>query len=243
MKPTYRQSQIVNYFTCPKKFGLSMVESLTRSRAMEDGLLFESLVFGVSKDDSELATHRKRQATTFDVIKEAADITKKYFGKGEPFYKMELPGSRYNLQGEADFIGKVLFGQEYIRCIADLKYAGDLDKIWRYKDKKHDFLQAVMYPYLFLKLTGELLPFVYYVVEAKHELGTAPLIRQIMVEPTEQDFVWLESVIETVHDDIFRSPNAEACIVRGIRCPFLEKCGTGRDLLAPIQKIKFSDLG
>ena len=45
-KPIYHQSNIVNYFKCPRKFELSLEHDIKTSKVMDDGNLFEGLVYG-----------------------------------------------------------------------------------------------------------------------------------------------------------------------------------------------------
>jgi len=242
MKPTYRQSNLVHYFDCPKRFHLSMQHKMEQSSAMEDGLLFESLVFGVEKEEKAGETQRKRRQSTVDVIEDAARYIKKnFFLQGTPFVKMTHECKDYILQGEADFIGTVDVDGEEMYAIADLKYTGDIERLWNKKHAKHEYFQAVMYPYLHYQTVGEILPFVYFVVESKHTIGTKPIVKKIVVKPSLESFDWLLEEIDKIHGDVLLESNLGACIDRSWRCPFLENCESGRRRIAPTMRCEFMD--
>jgi len=230
----YRSSNISHYFYCPKAYKLSLEYQKEQSEAMREGLLFEGYVFGKFKEDNEKELIGRKRPDTINLIKQKADLVKPLFIKGEPFRKLLLKTSDYTISGEADYVGTTLFQGKGIECIADLKFTGNM-KVWDdliSLARKEDFIQAFIYPYLFYKETGKVLPFIYCVIENNFD---NPLIKQIKFNTSIADFKWVSEMIETIHQDDFYYSNANygTCVSGKYgRCSYLEHCNEGRNFIA-----------
>ena len=244
-KPVYRQSEIVNFFECPKRFHLSRQFQQKATPAMDEGLLIEGLIFGFKDEaEKERIVGRKRDSTlaSYDQIVKAI---KPYFVEGQSFVKMRYEGPEWVLEGEADFIGTIQTIKGPIRAIGDLKFTKNIARIWDGKSSKREYLQSVFYPFIWWKTTGELLPFVYNVVENEKDLpaDVPPLVRQIFFMPTVREFEWVETLINTVNDALFYEPNVNACYggqFGNVRCPYLYFCTEGRKLIESSYEIDFN---
>ena len=249
-KPIIRQSGINNYFTyCPHAYALSQNPEVkakmeaNKSDAMIEGLLMEGYVFKKFKEDNEVELIGGKRKPTIDKIKGYADLVIPIFIEGDPFVLMRYEVDNWILQGEADYIGQILFDGQPLRCIADLKFTKNIQETWNNKMYKRDFIQACTYVYLHFKLTGELLPFVYLLVENKYE---TPLIKYAYFEVKESDFTWIEGLIGEVVHDLFKYPvtTDTTCTKKWgrERCRFLEYCPFGQDFIAGTRKVIFSNL-
>jgi len=239
-KKIFRTSYIKNYFTCPHKYLLSTQYELEQSDAMREGLLFEGYVFDKFKDNNEKELIGRKKEQTINDIKEKADMVRPAFVGGEAFRKLEYDNGKYILQGEADFIGTILYKNAGLEAIADLKFTGDIS-IWN-EANFEQFMQAVTYPYLYFKETGKILPFVYFIIESKYK---DPLIKVIKVNVTEDDFALLEEKLNAIFLDDFypANPNYGTCIQgKWGRCNYLEHCPAGREFIAQSVELNFSDI-
>lgn len=245
-KPVYRQSQIYNFFDCPYKFILSREHDMPSTGAMDDGRLFEAMVLGAkSEQEMDELIGRKRKST-LEIYESFISHVKPIFGEGIAYKKMQSDEGEWILQGEADFIGTVtLYGKTY-RTIADLKFTGSISKIWAEKDQPKDFLQAPIYQYLWFRLTGELLPFTYIVVENKKDFPTnaAPYIKVHILMPSENGIKWAINTIQKIHDLKNFQPNFNSCETGYYKsqCKFLPYCKHGRSVLERPVEIDFDDL-
>ena len=83
VRPTFRQSNLVHYFTCPKKYDLATKHDFKQSEAMREGLIFETFVFGHKKDaninDFEKNVIGRKKADTIEGIRHHAEEVKYYF--------------------------------------------------------------------------------------------------------------------------------------------------------------------
>lgn len=244
VKPNYRSSYIVNYFSCPQKYEQSLKHPLEQNDAMREGLLFEGYVFDKFKENNEADLIGRKKPATIDAIKSKAAFVKPLFLGGEPFKKLFLDTPEYTISGEMDYIGTVMYEGKPVRAIADLKFTGNI-KIWDEllsENRKENFIQSILYPYLHFKTTGELLPFVYFVVENNYD---NPLIKTIRIDCTEKDFEYIVDVINKIHNDDFFYANAGygTCVNGKFgRCDFLEFCQAGRGFLADPIQIDFKHL-
>lgn len=202
---------------------------------------------------------------TVQPIKDRAKLIKPFFVKGESFVSLFVE-EKYKfmngLAGEADFIGEVLIedwliedqgselheinGKKYIkkRVIADLKDTANIHKSYSYLNSKKDILQAVMYPYLWYRMTGELLDFVYMVCENNFKENL--LMKQIYVPTVVENFEWLIRTIQAIDNDIVKMaiPATWTCIKNqwGRNCDYIEFCEHGRDLIGQSVKKDFQFL-
>lgn len=246
VKPTYRQSQIYNYFSCPYRFELSRKHEMPCTAAMKDGRLYEAMVLG-AKDDSEYQElfAGKRPKTMEAYERSVADI-KRIFGQGEPYKKMTMETPHWILQGEADFVGTVtILGKTY-RTIADLKFTGNISKVWMEKTEKKDFLQAPFYQLLWYRLTGELLPFTYITVANDKGLpdGVSPIMKPYILMPNEKSLDWVISLVDSIHGQSEYFPNMNACedgFYRS-RCKYLDFCKYGRSTIECPVEVDFEEL-
>lgn len=244
-KPVYRQSEIVNFFDCPKKFSLSRQFDQKSSAAMDEGLLIEGLVFGF-KDESEKnrIIGRKREST-LESYSQIVNAIKPHFVEGQAYVKIRYEGPHWILEGEIDYLGLLKTLKGVLRGIGDLKFTKRIDRIWDSKSRKQDFIQAAFYPFIIWKTTGEILPFVYFLFENEKDmpLDAAPISRQIFFMPDAQVFEWVESLINTVHNTIFFDANPNACSggqFLNVRCPYLHFCSEGRRTIESGYEINFN---
>jgi len=241
--PCYRQSQIYNYYACPYAFNLSRKFSIKTTPAMEFGLLFEGYLFGFKDNVDQAGIEKGKLKKTIEKIKSHADFLRPYFISGESHVRNQYDDIDYSISGEFDYIGEAIVNGQNIRGIFDIKYTADINKIWESKEYKNDFLQAYVYPYIHLKLTGELLPFVYFVCENKYD--------QLLYKTYEfhmkiSDMEWIERYIKMIHDDPINHPNINSCLNQGDykneRCKYMEFCEFGRSLLSGNKIMNTEDL-
>jgi hypothetical protein len=246
-KIALRQSHLKHYFDCPKKFGLSLVYPIDESKdALREGCLFEGFLFGFKGDKDLDDLIGKKKDITIDRIKAHAEQVKaaNFFSEdGEKFCKRSLEGDSYTLNGEYDYVGIMpSFGGD--KFIADLKYTGDLIRIWESALEnlnKKQFFQSVVYPYIEWRLTGQILPFIYIIVENKYDQA---IIKTIKVTSTIADFMELEAMLTIIGNSSFLKANEFACVSNfgRSRCEYLEHCPVGRYQVGQPLEIYFSDL-
>lgn len=252
----YHATNLAYYEECPYKFELSLTNKAFKvTKPMQMGLLLEGYLFGfkgkpgyTEKDIRGVNENGKggMRKETLQPIKDLAKQLKKYIGSGQPFVKMKIT-KRYNMMkgiaGEADFVGNVNIPGIKKRVILDLKFIGDIYFGWK-GTKKTDYLQAVIYPYLWYKKHGELLDFVYMLVDSRFDNA---LVRFIHFETTLENFKWLEDYLKKIDSDISRVPVAsyETCIKNKYKqpCQFLSVCKAGREFIAgQTETINFNEL-
>lgn len=243
----YRQSNLKNYFTCPRKFLLSMQHDFGEpSMAMRQGLIFENLVLGnkANHDEAEFKKNVIGRITpaTLETIRNHADTTKAELGEGIPFVDLAYQMNHaVLLTGEADFIGMVLVEDKVIRAIVDLKYTGDLIGNWSGTERS-DYLQAFQYMYIWERMTGERLPFVYKLVDNSADEA---MIKTLVINPTDEDFQWFEGFIKGVSEDIYFEPceEPETCLGWKGRqkCQYLRHCPYGTNLVFGTKYLSFNN--
>lgn len=187
-------------------------------------------------------------------IKKRAGFVRQFFDNGKPFVKLEYDGNFRNgkLKGEADFIGEVWVdvglldvGNEETRqfhellprmakrrVIADLKDTGEIFYRWNFITKQTQVIQSILYPYIWFKMTGELVDFLYFVVWNKSE----NIIKQIYFKTTMATIELAESLIAQLENDLLKRPrcNAQNCLKGEYNspCEYISFCEDGRDLIA-----------
>lgn len=268
-KPTFSPSRLGHYLRCPRAFELSREEDANISdstlAAMREGNLFEGYVFGFKPTQNETELIGRKKKETIDVIKGHAKTVKPTFLGGEPYKFVSIETERsgkmpgYIVRGECDFVGEI--DADYLReislanfservmgkCIVDLKYTGDVSRVWDFKNAKEEYLQSVFYPYIWWKNTGELLPFVYIVVDSRYK---TPIVRAIEMKVTIEDFTnFVEPLLAKVAQHTQRAfmeakPSREACLgdYGGSQCWFLEYCEYGRRLIGGWKEFEFASL-
>lgn len=245
-KSVYRQSNLVHLFDCPRKYQLSTKYDRKQTPAMMDGIFFESLVLGQKPD--QVVDAPKKRASTIESYERIVEHVKSVFVEGLPYRRYKHETEDWILQGEADFVGEVMFCGEKIRCIADLKFTSSIDKIWQEKTHKKEFLQSAVYQYLHLKETGEQLPFVYFVVENIKDLpaDAQPIMAPYMIEIIDERFLieWVEALIKRAHPNQIFDVNPLACFSGpfGTRCPYFLYCQPGRHQIEYGCRFSFEDL-
>lgn len=248
------QSNLKNYFSCPKKFFLSLnfqpeLKPSTQN-VMREGRIFESLVFGEKLGTKMEDLIGKKKTETIEKINEIAKKVIPIFKSGEKYVDLKFEEENYVLAGEADYIGEVEytneFGKRYKfnKCIADLKKTGDIPRLWDHKYSKDEYLQAIMYVYIYFKMFGEILPFVYIVVEDTYK-DPIILCRPIIIKET--DFKdWYLPFINKVIDDMFYEAEATEtnCVKgdHGARCWYLPLCKQGRSFIGKLDVVEFKSL-
>ena len=249
-----RSSSIVHYPTCPHKFTLSRLywDDLPKTDAMREGLLFEFYVQGMKHNTSQTAQEYekeligKKRKSTINHIKKLAEITRQNLADEnvQTFIEYVIErGDGDPMKCEIDRIGGVYHDGKWIRAIIDLKKTSNIETIWNQKQSRFDFLQAVVYPYCHYKKTGEHLPFVYVITEDSFDV---PLIKTIKVTTTLDDFEWLEDIMQTIDDDIFKEPvvSRETCYsFRGFgKCRYFQQCQAAKDFFSRTENINFEEL-
>ena len=185
------------------------------------------------------------------------DIYEKPKLTGQAFKFMSYDAGNYIIRGEADYFGLVnptaaanlvldLSVEDTIGnrpLYVDLKYTGDISRTWDFNSVKEDYLQSVFYPYLHYKQTGEIVNFMYVVVESQYKY---PVVRFIFVEVDSAAFDYVEELVEKVNRDMFFRPQADKLTCLGgmgqARCWFLDYCQFGRAVLGGVKNLKFSEL-
>ena len=243
MKPQYHQSKLKHYYSCPKMFALSQEHEPEfgpgTEMVMREGQLFEGYALGFKDDKNEKELIGRKKPETIQFIKNQAEYVKTIFVKGDSYEKLQHEMPEYLLVGEADHVGQLDWdiikrihpsAMPEGKTINDLKYTGDIQRVWWEKRNFADYLQALMYVGIHFLNTGELLPFIYIVVENTY---VPPIIRIEKVFIMDSDIkTKLIPFINKVHNDLFCSPFAslESCIGgknKG-RCWFLQHCLEGR---------------
>ena len=176
---------------------------------------------------------------------------------GNPYLKLSYETPGFIIRGEADYFGEINLDAlvsatldfeilEHVRpgkMFIDLKYTGDISRVWDFNVAKEDYLQAVFYPYMHWKKTGEIVDFAYVVVE---NMYSVPIMRFIYMQITQEDFDYVERLIELVHNDFLFLPDASKVNCLGSygtgRCWFMPYCEHGRRIVGGLRKFNFSDL-
>jgi len=240
----FSPSSVANYLTCPQKFKLSKEHRIQLdSTAVRDGNLFEGYVLGFESEGekSQKILEGRKKAESLDFLKNQASYLKDVFTEGESQKYIEYSNGIWNLRGIQDWIGNInieklseLCGYElpfYLQNgIFDLKYTNNVQKIWNGKDEPEELLQSICYPYIMYKITGEILPFCYIIVDSQFQ---KPIVRVMYVEATENDFRFIESLLNDLSNDCFYLPNVGENTCGGekhsqSRCPYAEFCEYGR---------------
>ncbi len=263
MRKEYHQSTLKLYPRCPASFKMSMdgikpAIPPNTQKLMDEGSLFEGYLFGFKEDKDETSLYGRRQPATIAKLKAQlktqADYVRPLFMQPENSYvDLKYKADEYNFKGEADNIGVLnwKFLSDYTgqifnntgKSINDLKKTGDIKYGWGYQQKRTDLLQAIEYVYIHFKNTGEILPFVFIVIEDKY---IKPIIKIKKVFIQDTDFEWFESFVDEIHNDLFYTacPGYESCEggKGGSRCWFLEQCQAGRNYIGQTEIVEFGSL-
>ena len=266
---TIRQYMLNNYLLCPRLFKLCQEFETKQTEAMLKGKIFEGLLLGFKDEkeekelcytkDKKLKDKKKKDGTIIPgeikkgVLKEPvkhyielAEKLKHLFINGEHHKRLFIPyNEEYQLSFEPDYVGDFLIEHtgEIVHARIDIKLTGDINKIWDYKANKEDYFQAVSYTWAGWKITGEILPFYYMVIE-DNDFET-PVYRLIEMVITPSDLQWFENLCDTALNDIFLEPNCNHCLGTGKfdpRCRLISRCDHGRNLIGGVERIVFSDL-
>jgi len=175
--------------------------------------------------------------------------------RGKAYQYMEVESESSIVRGEADYIGDC--DMDYLREIAfdtkvpdigkaiwDLKWTGDISRVWDFKNSKEDYLQAGFYPYMHWRKTGEVLPFVYLVVDGRYEV---PIVRVVRLDVDMVDYEYfVEPLVRKVENDFMYWPRAskENCLggYGEGQCMYLEWCEHGRKVIGGFRKMVFNQL-
>ena len=261
------QSTLKHFFRCPKAFDLSMsgIEPNIGSNTkllMRKGELFEGYAIGFKPDKDKDMIAGKMGTKTVYKIKADAEYTGDFLRDGKAYQKLHCAyDSNYSLDGEADYIGYMdrdlictMYGRDDLpissidKYIIDIKYTGSIKRVWDYMNSPEDYLQAVMYCYMNYKSTGELLPFVYIVVESQDD--AKPIIHVRKVAVSELSFSdWLLPLIAEVTNnldmgELHANPCEYSCVgSRGVSgCWFLQHCTEGRKYIGGFKFVDFDEL-
>jgi len=248
-KPVFRKSKVVHYFSCPKKYKLALDygDEIETTMAMRQGLIFENFVLG-NKPDHDTQDFKenvigKITAPTMKHIKAQAEIVKEDFLDGQAYLKLRHETDDFIVTGELDYVGDIIYEGDALTCIADLKYTSNINELWNKKARKSDFLDAIFYTYLFQRNHGVMLPFLYKIVENTY---VKPLVKDILIQVTENDFNWLERKLNEIENDYWFEPrvNENNCLgwKSFCKCQFLEFCTEGREFICEPLELEFSGL-
>jgi len=246
-KPVFHASNLVNYFTCPKSYELSTIVPQTEMTAPQrDGLLYEMyLFFNLEKydDDKIKALEGRKKAETLNEIRKQADKMMQVaeFKGGKSFVDLSADFGDYIIEGEADYIGTSMYRGKYVEAIQDVKTTSDAYRLWMGKRTAYDYLQSIIYPMTYFKMTGVALPFIYYI----HDLPL-DIIKTVKVSSTQEDFEAMHKKLSAIAQEIKAGSlkaNAcyENCVYNKFRtnCKFLPYCSEGVDIFAPDEEISY----
>lgn len=256
-------SKLANFLVCAKKYELSLTTETPRSDAMREGLIFEAILLGekpgaglkeiTGKTLEKLQTlvYFNKPNTHAQIIGDIVDMEINdalSIPKNTPFrevvkqcrnyLKIELPNQEkgYTFVGELDMYHPK-------GLIIDIKYTSNILTEWDYKANRKDLIQSIGYSYLIYKTEGKICPFYYFLVENRAYI---PVVKKIRIDPTPEDFKWLEDILETVAGmtEFPATPGENNCNcfpMKGrSRCSMFLKCGFGRGILQATKKITFS---
>lgn len=255
MKPSYHQSNIKNYLKCPMMYKLSLEYSADIGKGTQDvmreGELFEGYTLGFKSSKDETALIGKKKPETIAFIKRNAEFMQKLFKSGSAYVKLKHETKEYDLDGEADHIGqldwefiKTIFpeAQAEGETINDLKYTGDVERVWSEKDGAFDYFQALQYVSIHYLNTGKLLPFIFLVVEGRYD---KPLLHldKVFVHETDITTKFIPFV-DKIHGDLFYDsfPSKDNCLggKKGSRCWYLQHCSKGRAFVGGYKTTEFA---
>jgi len=245
-KLIFHASNLQNYFECPKKYELSTkIDLFEMTDAQRDGLLYEMyLFFNLEKYDDVMVKklEGRKKSDTLDEIRAKAQSMSDYAQfDGQSFVPLSVDFGSFIIEGEADFIGNCQYRGKTIRCIADAKTTSDVYKLWLSKKTAYDYLQSVLYPMAWWKMTGEVLPFVYYIHDLKQDIK-----KTVLVKTTEQDFIDMEKRLTAIATE--KSWEAKSCYENCIynryrtSCKYIAYCQQGAELYAPDEEITYGSL-
>jgi len=186
---------------------------------------------------------------------------------GKAFHWLRYETPDYVVHGEADYYGPlnldvlpdVVYDMATLddlyramdvagtdRVIADLKYTESISGVWDFKYAKEEYLQSVFYPWMHWESTGEILPFVYVVVEKRFQ---RPIVRLVVMQLVEEDFTkFVKPLVETVHLDMIYAPKADKVTCEGGfssgygRCWYMDYCQHGRAVVGGVRRFDFAEL-
>jgi hypothetical protein len=217
-----------------------------------------------NKDGISIAKNKGLQDVTVAPIKKRAEFFKQFFGEGEAFVKIEYDGNYKNaekLRGETDFIGEHWIDKSIIpdlkpsektdfladkemvkrRVMVDLKDTVDIYYRWHITNVMQ-VLQSVLYPYIWMQATGEVIDFVYFIAWNK----TQTVFKQIYSKTTKETFLLAEKLVDKIDTDLFFEPDVEVsnCIGGGFTagCDYVELCEEGRAFVAQSGLVYHSEL-
>lgn len=243
MKPNFSPSSIATYNFCPyaKKLKDELNIRTEPSEAMKAGLLFEGYLLGF-KADSQKELEGKKFAKTLDKYKLQAEyISPVFINEGESYNWIEYESKYWHLRGEIDYHGfidteylsEICGGQvheDLSNAIVDVKYTGNVQKMWDAKTERESLLQSICYPYMMWKNYGEKIPFFYLIVDSEFE---KPLVRVQQVLYNDYDFDYIERILNACSRDIFFEPVVSDDTCGGAknyqtRCNYAGVCEHGR---------------
>lgn len=236
-----RQSNLKHLLSdCEYRYGLSLKHDIEQTDAMREGIIFESLVLGKKSDEIFNDAVGRKKKETIEFIEVQAKHVKEQFRNVTPFVKVHHEHRGELVTGEIDAVGDVWVKDGFIRAIIDLKYTGSIMNNWE-ELSREQHLQSVQYPYLWFHEHGELLPFVYKIVDNKYKF---PIVKTRMVTTTMQDFEWLESLWNRAIDTRVLMPNDgyATCTNRFSPCRYMEHCEFGRKFLGSTDILNFGEM-
>ena len=254
-KPQFSPSSIATYNFCPHAKKLKDEHNVKSepSDAMKAGLLFEGYLFGF-KGDSQKELEGRKFPKSLDKFKTQAEWLKPVFTEGSSFNWIEYESKYWNLRGEIDYYGFVdteylseLCGQqidaELSTAIVDIKYTGNVQKMWDAKTERESLLQSICYPYMIWKTQGEKLPFFYLIIDAEFE---KPIVRVQQVIYNDFDFQFIERLLNQCANDIFFEAKISDDTCGGAknyqsRCRYAELCEFGRAFIGGYKEIVFNN--
>ena len=260
-KPSYSASRLAKYLRCPRMFYLSKNFAphitTTQQKNFDLGNLFEAYVLGFKTNKEEKELIGRKRESTVEGLKKCASYIKPIFENqdGKPFQFREHDLGEFVIRGEFDYIGRIneqaLFdislSEDHSpigKAIWDLKYTQNISRIWNTKTNMEDFLQAPVYVALHYWNTGELLPFVYIIVEQKFEV---PTVRFIVIEVKKEEIEsFVVPLAKKAHNDFFFEPKPRLDVCDSsnsqTQCSYLNHCEYGRRLIGGKRTYLFDSL-
>lgn len=200
-KVVFSQSWIMDFYTCPMKFGLAYTNDMVfDSKAIRHGNLFERLVLG--DFDGKLSEYQYRKGSiTGEEVQTCANVLLDRcinFDRDSAQIRIVQDLGEYGLGGVIDFLGKFL---DNVYCINDLKYSDNAMRSAFYNPTKEemtikDVLQALVYSYLVYLKLGKILPFRRIVVTP---VGTSAAVWVTQFTANLESFRYLEAELARIY--------------------------------------------
>ena len=219
-------SKLREFLTCPQRVKYRYVDEvdgeLTKAQidVMRVGSVFHAMVLEDAMPDEYEKLTKTFQLRVVEMAEALGREPLWRRGKGEAETEMNTQTrDGVELKGFFDFVGE--FNGE--QAILELKTTGSL-RMWNFWLVENK-IQPIIYPYIYWRMNGVILPFYYAIVTT----GPKPKTRFFRKLCTERDFVFLEEQIKlcknSIDNDFFvADPEEEKCDC----CPYFKMCPSAR---------------